>query len=1004
MTFESSNNPEQQSVDPSIKQEQIDRDFDAVLKEYQNMPPQEQAEFIEAIANKDPHFRELYTQLKDFFQERVMNLEDYDSHLKLEAVKKHIEGIELDHSKNESIRLEPNITDLENLKAVFYRLAPDNELHSKYFTLSSPDNQKLATIKTEFSAWIDRARSYIDSKYSAVEENTNITVENIESETETQEISAEELQELVERWEQELQRINEENNRLNEKIQSKVLQLTLIADISGMYKEYLQSLLWNITFKFASQKDERYETHIGVIENEIRNITNLTEYLNLLWNSEDLLNIDTEKLLDILIVSEEKLSDTMGYFDQPMSFLWNKADRISSVNAWYDNIKQTLSDPNISEQNISQIRLSIFDKIRSYDGLDDDKHIYNTSEGIRSRLSNEILNNPDLNQNETIKTSFDLIKNFSETDKQELYDSLNNWESSFSSFLETHNIFTTLQIENPEDYSEDLFDALTEGQENIDDNQLEWVLKKEIQSKITYLEKNLQNSKNKEQIQKQIDQLKLSINSENISHYLNKIKTEVVFKSLERATIFTTLDNNADIVKQIWENNRSVELYWDIEGVWSKLSDETFNSISSGTQFLAEQIAIMAISWWLGNLAMKWVSSALKLWEATSLLRGWMNLKNIWILWTNTVVEWAAFYGVYTWLNGFINEQEASQLFDALNWYDAVRTIIFLWVLRWITSLTQTTHSLNIKNVSLDTAAILWTDIIIRGTLWELLWKESIKWIDFQNPSASSLKEFWEFMVEELEFIVPLVIWLRLSDKAVATTFAGKENPKVEIIPKENEFIVKIEWLQKEIRVLKQSRNILRNKWKDISEINIKINEKKTEYKENREENAKLTTEKENSTVILENHQLWNKKEGSKKNNAKENVNAETGIASKYIKLEKYSKEAQSGKIDYALKDDIIWQRLTENWIWKNWENIWKWLLEKSWFKTWEKVEPKTKFEKNAVRQMEKANEVIYQWFLDLSWKIKEWRFKWEKINEILKWYSGENIGKIIKILEKGWN
>jgi hypothetical protein len=186
-----------------------------------------------------------------------------------------------------------------------------------------------------------------------------------------------------------------------------------------MYKEYLQSLLWNITFKFASQKDERYDAHIGVIENEIRDITNLTEYLNLLWNSEDLLNIDTKKLLDTLIVSEEKLSDTMGYFDQPISFLWNKADRISSVNAWYDNIKQTLLDPNISEQDISQIRFSIFDKIRSYDWLDDDKHIYNTSEGIRSRLSNEILNNPDLNQNETIKTSFDLIKNFSDTDKQE---------------------------------------------------------------------------------------------------------------------------------------------------------------------------------------------------------------------------------------------------------------------------------------------------------------------------------------------------------------------------------------------------------------------------------------------------------------------------------------------------------------------------------------------------------------------------------------------------------
>lgn len=37
MSFENWNNLEQQTVDPSIKQEQIDRDFDAVLKEFMDM-------------------------------------------------------------------------------------------------------------------------------------------------------------------------------------------------------------------------------------------------------------------------------------------------------------------------------------------------------------------------------------------------------------------------------------------------------------------------------------------------------------------------------------------------------------------------------------------------------------------------------------------------------------------------------------------------------------------------------------------------------------------------------------------------------------------------------------------------------------------------------------------------------------------------------------------------------------------------------------------------------
>lgn len=40
------------------------------------MPPQEQAEFIEAIANKDPHFNELYTQLKDYFWKNIQWLDE----------------------------------------------------------------------------------------------------------------------------------------------------------------------------------------------------------------------------------------------------------------------------------------------------------------------------------------------------------------------------------------------------------------------------------------------------------------------------------------------------------------------------------------------------------------------------------------------------------------------------------------------------------------------------------------------------------------------------------------------------------------------------------------------------------------------------------------------------------------------------------------------------------------------------------------------------------------
>jgi hypothetical protein len=188
------------------------------------------------------------------------------------------------------------------------------------------------------------------------------------------------------------------------------------------------------------------------------------------------------------------------------------------------------------------------------------------------------------------------------------------------------------------------------------------------------------------------------------------------------------------------------------------MSDETFNSISSKTQFLAEQIAIMYVSWWVWSMALKWIWGVARIWETTNLLKWWMNFSNIWKMWLNTTIEWGAFYLSYTWLNWLVNKKEASQLFEDLNCYDAIRTIIFLWILR---AFSNTSEAFTTKNILLDTRNILWTDLVIRASLWQLLGKEWIKWVDFKNLKTSDLKEFWKFITEELEFIIPLVIWLR---------------------------------------------------------------------------------------------------------------------------------------------------------------------------------------------------------------------------------------------------
>lgn len=117
----------------------------------------------------------------------------------------------------------------------------------------------------------------------------------------------------------------------------------------------------------------------------------------------------------------------------------------------------------------------------------------------------------------------------------------------------------------------------------------------------------------------------------------------------------------------------------------------------------------------------------------------------------------------------------------------------------------------------------------------------------------------------------------------------------------------------------------------------------------------------------------------------------------KFQKLEEESIKAQLWKIDYALNDKIIWKTLIDNWIWKKWDNIWKWLLEKSWFEKWEKIEPKTKFEKNAIKEMNKANEIIYKEYK--TWI--NWIVQWLSMKEAFPNLNEKLIPKLLLVITK---
>jgi hypothetical protein len=127
----------------------------------------------------------------------------------------------------------------------------------------------------------------------------------------------------------------------------------------------------------------------------------------------------------------------------------------------------------------------------------------------------------------------------------------------------------------------------------------------------------------------------------------------------------------------------------------------------------------------------------------------------------------------------------------------------------------------------------------------------------------------------------------------------------------------------------------------------------------------------------------------------------------KFQNLEKYSKEAQSWKIDYALNDKVIWKTLTNSWI-QGWKWVWEWLLKKSWFDKieikdfkewklkWEKIG-----EKRALKEMERASEVIFKQFEIIKIELKKWLRGWLTIQETLKDYPENIQDKLILMLTK---
>ncbi|MEF2176103.1 MAG: hypothetical protein V3575_06520 [Candidatus Absconditabacteria bacterium] len=605
-------------------------------------------------------------------------------------------------------------------------------------------------------------------------------------------------------------------------------QLKLLVDVGTMYRDYLQSILNNISFGFLSQKDERYNSQIQVITSEIQSISAVIDKIQGIKMSD----IDLKESTDLIFKSEEDIAQTYE-FDEPIYFtsrglLNNTLDSIAQTNQTYKTIKDIIingygKEDDFDSNSILDKKLKIFKLIRGNDGFDDNKHKYDTGIGIQRGLENDILLDKGLNNKSSIKETFENIINIkTNTESQKEF---------FKSFFDGKLVFFDYLDKNgfdSKEVGEELYDLINETQEQI---------KKQIESLIESGELKFENEEDKK---KKIDEIIIGAN----------------VTALSRFMVHKTLDKNQDYVKELGKESELVDLYSKVEGVGDYLSDVDYNSRVETMKFWASQIAIMYVAG-LSQLGTRMVvGNSLRIEGATT---GTASMTTAQYLGSKAFLtklgteatllgtEGAAFYKVYDILNGLMNSEDVSKLLVRFNVQDWYRTTMFLGVLRAIPPLhyakvdkmnfgnkVTTDFLKGLGNITLDTAELLGTDIVIK-----LSFQEGVP-----NP-ISNMGDFFDFICEELKFIIPLVIGLRgaentLGGVAMLEKFEKNLNKDI-IVVVNKDGQISIEGLKIDIRRLKQSIDIL-NKQKQTNKV---VNDKqklrgelqttKQEYKEQRE-------------------------------------------------------------------------------------------------------------------------------------------------------------------------
>ncbi len=545
-----------------------------------------------------------------------------------------------------------------------------------------------------------------------------------------------------------------------------VIKAKIIEDVAIVFVQYMENICENINFPALRFLDNNIKEYVKNTKERI---------IELKLN-----NINPEKLTD------EYLKEIISNIFDVSEIDWFGIENMEILTAWF---KENLTDMIwISIINIQQVRLNLYKQIRDIDKQDNTGE-HNSSDIIISRLSNDILTNPNLNNIPEIQKRFEAIQNIFQDEVQSsefvdwlvnaYFNKTENWSEVMGEFY----AYTTDEtkeylIEHGMDIQWMYNDIYNYMEKNLHPKLLE--------EKYEQLQQDiLENWKNEWKILSE-SELQIETTRQYIL-YISLVK-ETLRKNLKTLWTKWTLKAFPKNIENLKQTDETIWFYTDIEwiGNWD-IADRKIDMWKNIAQELIIQLVLMYLAGWTGNMSVKLLPQLKQ-------LKQLQNIKNIEAITTSWItagaLDGSTFHLTY---NTLFNLKEWRNIWDWLmNWKNWAKDILFIWALRWLNTVkigkewARKTVLDKIENIF----TTKWEKLQFSDKFWHKIWVEWITiWAEtgiLYGLGTGVNIMFWEWInndPDEIIHIITMVLWLRMVGKTHGSInfMANKINGELQI-------------------------------------------------------------------------------------------------------------------------------------------------------------------------------------------------------------------------------